>query len=228
MPVKMQIPPVTVVFMGDSITEGQYVHHASRWTELVTRQLRTDLASQIDVDSLHFFNRGISGETTRQGLERFPRDVQVLEPHVMTLQFGLNDCNCWDTDRGLPRVSEAAYEANLTEMIARARRFGAKHIVLSTNHPTLRRKPLASGETLEQRRATYNAIVRKVANSTGVTFCDIEAAFAGLADDELAAMLLPEPDILHLSVEGHRRYMSKIYEPILNAVQHVIKELKNV
>ena len=66
----------------------------------------------------------------------------------MTLQFGLNASNCWDTDRGLPRVSEAAYEANLVEMIARARKFGARHIVLSTNHPTLRHRPLASGQTL--------------------------------------------------------------------------------
>jgi lysophospholipase L1-like esterase len=211
--------------MGDSITEGQFVHHASRWTEIVTRRVRGALAGSVDIDQLHFFNRGISGETTRQGLERFARDVQVLEPHVMTLQFGLNDCNCWDTDRGLPRVSEAAYRANLIEMIARGRAFGARRIVLSTNHATLRHRRLACGQTLEERRIVYNEIVRQVAREACVTLCDMAAAFADLDEASLADMLLPEPDVLHLSQRGHQRYAAYIYELVFQGVQQSIEEL---
>lgn len=222
-----ELHPITVVFMGDSITEGQYVHHSLRWTEILARQIREDVRSSIDTDALHFFNRGISGETTRQGLERFPRDVQVLEPRVMTLQFGLNDCNCWDTDRGLPRVSEAAYRANLSEMIVRARKFGAKHIILSTNHPTLRLRALASGQTLEIRRRIYNDIVKEVAAESKVTLCDIDAAFAGLEGAALAEMLLPEPDVLHLSALGHSRYAQTILEPVSQAILQSINEMNN-
>jgi lysophospholipase L1-like esterase len=218
--------PITIVFMGDSITEGQFVHHSRRWTERVARKFRTHLPSRIDPDQLHFFNRGISGETTRQGLERFPRDVQVLHPHVMTLQFGLNDCNCWDTDRGLPRVSEAAYRANLLEMIARARAFNAKHIILSTNHPTLRTRQLTCGQTLEERRIIYNQIVREVADEAHVTLCDIEQAFSKIKDKALESMLLPEPDVLHLSELGHAIYAGAIFEPISSAIELVINEEK--
>jgi lysophospholipase L1-like esterase len=217
-------PIITVVYMGDSITEGQYVHHASRWTEIVTRRVRGALSGRVDVDQLHFFNRGISGETTRQGLERFPRDVQVLEPDVMTLQFGLNDCNCWDTDRGLPRVSELAYRANLMEMIARGRKFGARRIVLSTNHPTLRHRRLACGQSLEERRIVYNEIVRQVACDTGVILCDIEDSFRDLDRGALAAMLLPEPDVLHLSQRGHQRYADCIYSLVLEGISRSIEE----
>jgi hypothetical protein len=128
----------------------------------------------------------------------------------MTLQFGLNDCNCWVTDAGLPRVSEAAYRANLIEMIERARRFGARHIILSTNHPTLRHKVLLSGDSLDTRRRRYNDHMREVAVLTGVGLCDIEAGFAHLDRGALAAMLLPYPDQLHLSSEGHRLYASVI------------------
>ena len=223
----MQIEPITIVFMGDSITEGQYVHHSQRWTERVTREIRTFASDLIDTDQLHFFNRGISGETTRQGLERFPRDVQVLQPNVMTLQFGLNDCNCWDTDRGLPRVSEAAYRANLLEMIARARAFGAAHIILSTNHPTLRHRKLICGQTLEERRVQYNEIVREVAKEANVILCDIEKAFANVDRDQLSTMLLPEPDVLHLSQLGHEKYASAIFVYIAEAVKQVIKEKSN-
>lgn len=222
-----QIEPITVVFMGDSITEGQFVHHSLRWTERVASKIRSRVSKEIDTDALHFFNRGISGETTRQGLERFPRDVQVLEPRIMTLQFGLNDCNCWDSDRGLPRVSEAAYRANLLEMIDRARAFGAEHIILSTNHPTLRFRRLASGQTLEDRRIRYNEIVRELAGEANVTFCDIGYAFSDFPREELGAMLLPEPDVLHLSELGHEKYAGIILEPISQAINQLIKEMIN-
>lgn len=224
----MLLEPITVVYMGDSITEGQFVHHSQRWTERVTRKIRTQMSKLIDTDQLHFFNRGISGETTRQGLERFPRDVQVLQPRVMTLQFGLNDCNCWDTDKGLPRVSEDAYRANLLEMIARARVFGATHIILATNHPTLRNRKLISGQTLEERRIQYNEIVRDVAKKANVTLCDIERAFANIDVDELGTMLMPEPDVLHLSELGHEIYANAIIGYIAEAIEQTInREITN-
>ena len=136
---------VRVVFMGDSITFGQYVDPPKRWSDIVSDRLsRAYLRS---ATNLAFFNCGVSGETTRQALERFPRDVQATMPDIVVIQFGLNDCNCWVTDGGLPRVSEEAYYANLIEMVARSRRFGAKHVILSTNHPTLRHKVLLSGQS---------------------------------------------------------------------------------
>ena len=105
----------------------------------------------------------------------------------MTIQFGLNDCNCWETDRGLPRVSEAAFVANLVEMIERGRVFGASEIVLSTNHRTLRRDVLPCGDVYEDRNAHYSETVREVADETGVVLCDIRAAFEPFGDEELAA-----------------------------------------
>jgi len=211
---------VTIVFMGDSITFGQYVDPELRWTSLVGNPL---IANHLNTPvNFHILNRGISGETTRQGLERFPADVQQHRPDIMTLQFGLNDCNCWVTDAGLPRVSEAAYRANLIEMIERARRFGAGRIILSTNHPTLRHKMLLSGDSLETRRRRYNDHVREVASLTGVELCDVEEGFAHLDSRELAEMLLPYPDLLHLSVEGHRLYADCIRSHVERAVTDLL------
>lgn len=213
---RVQPRAIVVVFMGDSITFGQYLDPSHRWTTLVGDGLTEQyLATPIN---LHFLNRGVSGETTRQGLERFPADVQQHGPDIMTLQFGLNDCNCWVTDGGLPRVSEPAYRANLIEMIERARRFAARHIILSTNHPTLRHKILLGGESLETRRRRYNDIVREVAGLTGVTLCDIEEAFAGFDQRQLAELLLPYPDHLHLSIAGHKLYGSAIRPYLERAV----------
>lgn len=211
-------PSITVIFMGDSITEGQYVTPDLRWSDLVASRVREAFGE--NEGDLHFFhNRGISGETTRDALGRYSHDVQSMRADVMTLQFGLNDCNCWDTDRGLPRVSELAYRANLIEMISRARHFGVKEIIVSTNHCTLRHKKMANDKTLEEGRVHYNEIVREVAAQTGVTLCDIEKSFNHFSRDQLAQLLLPEPDVLHLSPEGHTYYANVIYPYVLKAIQ---------
>lgn len=204
---------IRIVYMGDSITFGQYLDPSLRWTTTIDERLN-ELALPV---SFATFNRGISGETTRQGLERFPADVQELRPTVMTLEFGLNDCNCWETDEGLPRVSERAYTANLVEMIERARRFGARQIILSTNHRTLKRHRLPNGEIYEDRNTRYSELVREVAAETGVTLCDIWQAFAPLSDEELAQLVLPSPDLLHLSQEGNALYAETIWPFVRDA-----------
>ena len=211
---------VVIVFMGDSITAGQYVQAELCWTSIVADAiLRRYLSTAIN---FHILSRGVSGETTRQGLERFPADVQQHRPDIVTLQFGLNDCNCWVTDGGLPRVSGGAYRANLIEMVMRARHFGARRIILSTNHPTLRRKILLGGESLEDRRRRYNDHVRDVAALTSVELCDIEEAFAGYDDSRLSELLLPYPDLLHLSAAGHRCYADRIQPFVERAAAEIV------
>lgn len=211
---------ITIVCMGDSITFGQHLDPKLRWSSLLHDHY--DARFQDSDIHIQVLNRGISGETTRMGLERFAADVQNASPDIMTLQFGLNDCNCWLSDRGLPRVSPAAFHANLIEMIARARQFGCRHIILSTNHPTLRRKPMLSGERYDDANARYSAIMRSVAKGTDVTLCDIRQAFAGFSDAELSRMLLPYPDHLHLSAEGNQVYYRTIFPHVEAAVEEVL------
>jgi lysophospholipase L1-like esterase len=213
---------VTMVNMGDSVTFGQYVDPNLRWTSLLHQHFeRRFFHTDVHVNCL---NKGISGETTRMGLERFPADVQNHYPDIMTLQFGMNDCNCWLTDKGGPRVSEAAYEANLVEMIQRARRFGCKHIVLATNHRSLRRKPMISGEPYEDANARYSKIARKAASIAGVALCDIRKIFEPFSDQQLEEMLLPYPDHLHLSIQGNQVYADAILPFVEDCVNRVLAE----
>src|SRR5262249_11700284 len=104
-----------------------------------------------------------------------------------------------------------------------ARRFGAKEIILATNHPTLRRKVLMSGESLEGARKRYNETVREVAREMEVTLCDIEKAFDRLSDRDLGERLLPYPDLFHLSEPGHMRYGEAIRPFVDTAVMRIIK-----
>ncbi len=100
------------VAIGDSITYGQHVKSEHRWTSVL----------QELVEDLQVINKGVCGDTTRGGLERFPQDVQNLAPRFVLIQFGFNDCNHWATDNGLPRVNLVSFKANLREMVDRAKR----------------------------------------------------------------------------------------------------------
>jgi lysophospholipase L1-like esterase len=207
-----------LVHMGDSITFGQFVEPEHRWTSVVRKWLMERFCWGMEI---HAVNCGVPGETTRLGLERFPVAVQQVEPQILTIQYGLNDCNCWETDRGLPRVSARAFEANLVEMIARARQCGTEEIILATNHPTLRQRPMVSGESYEAANWRYSEIVRSVAKECAVTLCDVRMVFERYEDGGLQQMLLPAPDQLHLSVEGNRMYAATIMPYVVEAVEAV-------
>lgn len=212
---------IPIVFFGDSISEGQCVDPQYRWTDLILRNLKeTYVNSSIDIIG---FNKGISGETSRQGLLRFEKDVQNISPDILTIQFGLNDCNRWFTDKGLPRVSEKSFRANLEEMIDRAQHFSVKHIILSNNHPTLRKKLLPGGKSLEEARMIYNEIIKEVALCSEVIFCNIEQWFLEIEENKYAEYLLPMPDGLHLSKSGHEHYTQKMLSIIQPCIEDIIK-----
>jgi lysophospholipase L1-like esterase len=112
-----------IICIGDSITYGQNVRADEAWPAVLGRLTGHDVR-----------NAGVCGDTTRLGLERFPKDVQLHRPDVVVIQFGHNDANCWETDNGLPRVSEAAYAANIHEMRDRVIAFDGHPIVLAPHH----------------------------------------------------------------------------------------------
>ncbi|MPY73453.1 MAG: hypothetical protein GEU87_04280 [Alphaproteobacteria bacterium] len=209
--------PLRMTFFGDSICVGQGVSIYNGWVTRVAGRLERiaeDRNREIVVT-----NASVNGNTTRQALERMPYDVQSHGVDVLIVQFGMNDCNYWQTDRGLPRVSPAGFAANLAEIIDRGRAFGANWIFLHNNHPTTRDRELFPGapKTYEESNREYNAIVRRVAAEAAddVVFIDIEASFKDIAGDDrerLASLLLA--DGLHLSRKGHDVYFDVIADKI--------------
>jgi lysophospholipase L1-like esterase len=108
-----------LIAIGDSITYGQNVRASEAWPAVLERLTGHDVR-----------NAGVCGDTTRLGLERFPRDVLLHKPRVVVIQFGHNDANMWASDPGVPRVSAEAYVANIYDMVARVGKSGAAAIVL--------------------------------------------------------------------------------------------------
>jgi lysophospholipase L1-like esterase len=181
---------VRIVAVGDSITAGQYLPPGvPAWPERMGAE-----------------GRGVSGETTRQALERFPRDVQLDPADVTIIQYGANDANRWSTDNGLPRVSLRAFGANLAEMIDRCRAADTSP-VLCTITPTLKTR------AYDRDIHYYNTEVRRVAHTEKVLLVDVRQAFYDASD---ASLLMD--DGLHLTEAGHQLYSEVVSAAVLAKV----------
>lgn len=213
--------PLRVTFFGDSICVGQGVSIYRGWVTRVAGRLE-QLAEETGSDIV-VTNSSVNGSTTRQALERMPYDVQSHGVDILIVQFGMNDCNYWQSDHGLPRVSPESFAANLKEIVQRGIRFGAKRIFLHNNHPTTRHKPdmAYADRSYEASNRHYNGIVRRVSQSlpSAVEFIDIEAGFDAITGGQapkLAGLLLA--DGLHLSTAGHDVYFDLVSEKIADSV----------
>ncbi len=163
-----------IVAFGDSITFGQFIDREQCWTTVLA-----------ELTGARVINRGVCGDTTRNGLGRFPRDVQDFEPDVALIQFGFNDCNRWETDQGLPRVSLGSFKANLAEMEQRARHFGIRPVF----------QPMFEPDRQELREWAWPYA---------------EALTPFLSDRTHAFPKLELLDGLHLNENGHRVYAETV------------------
>jgi len=194
------------------------------WVMRVAQSLG-ELTIAGDVEIL-ISNASANGRTTRQSLEDMPYEVQNNGVDILIIQYGLNDCNYWRTDRGCPRVSLPAFVANLREIIERARLFGAKRVFLNNNHPTTRTTENFEHTdiTFEESNRIYNQAIRDMANDLPewVLFQDVENHFDNIIQSRgsLASYLLA--DQLHLSVQGHDAYFELMNPLLIKAVLEVV------
>ncbi len=89
---------------------------------------------QQHLPSARIFNAGVAGNTTRDALARFDRDVLSHRPEVVTIFFGLND-SAVDVWKGAtaPRVLLSDYEQNLRLLVDKVRSANATPILLMPN-----------------------------------------------------------------------------------------------
>ena len=213
-----------VAFFGDSICVGQGFSLHKGWVTRVAKYLEEsagDFEWEIEV-----MNSSVNGRTTRQALEDMPYHIQTQQIDVLIIQFGLNDCNYWQTDPGVPRVSREAFKANLKEMLDRAFKSGVDIVLLNNNHPTPRTEIIDNERhlTFEESNASYCLSVAEVAGEqkSGVMFTDIHSLISQRCKDQnISPSDFVLQDGIHLSESGHDIY----YEILLPVIKKAIASL---
>jgi lysophospholipase L1-like esterase len=205
----MTLDSVNVICLGDSITHGAEFPEPERWTALLETRLNARWPQRFRVH-----NRGIGGNTSRQGLARFAADVAPLLPGLLLVQFGLNDANVYDwTDQ--PRVPLSEYEDNLRRFHAMAAAQQSQ-CALIVNH---RLGPVTGWQgndrSYNDNFAPYNPAVRKVAAALHTPCIDVPAWMDQLG---VATETFVSADGIHLSAAGNRTYGAIVFEGLAATV----------
>ena len=111
----------SIVVVGDSISAGYGIEVQLGWVALLQNKL-TDLQSSYIIS-----NESISGDTSAGGLARLEQILTRHKPDVLLLELGAND--------GLRGLSPQEMKNNLTEIVRRSQKIGAKVMLLGMKIP---------------------------------------------------------------------------------------------
>ena len=168
-----------IVFAGDSVTdmgsknpvgEGLFDNLGKGYVRMIENLLVTCYPEV----SLRITNSGISGNTSRDLLARFDRDVVSLHPDWVSICIGINDV--WRqfdvpafTDWA---VSPEEYEKNVEEMILSVKDHVKGIFLLTPYYIEANRE-----DFMRTRMDEYVAICKHLAEKHGCTFIDLQKLF---------------------------------------------------
>ncbi len=191
-------PPVTWVFLGDSITQG-VAHTRGRrgFVEHFAERVRGELGRLGDA----VVNSGVAGSTTDSLLPEFHWRASRFAPDVVLVMFGTNDMlEGPDGVRG--------YRYRLDQIVQRSRDVGAT-VVLQTPPPIR-----AAGTRTPEQLEAYAAQVRTVAADLGVVLVDHTARWARASGpDEVAPDGWLDDDV-HPSADGHVALVRELFRTL--------------
>lgn len=168
-----------IVFAGDSVTdmgrsqpvgEGLFDNVGRSYVRVVENMLSTWYPEVF----VRVTNSGISGNTSRDLLQRFQRDVVDLNPDWVSICIGINDVWRQFDSPAIPdgQVMPQEYEANLENMILSVKD-KVKGIFLMTPYFM---EPNQE-DWMRSRMDEYGAICKKLAQKYGCIFVDLQNMF---------------------------------------------------
>lgn len=128
--------------LGDSLSASYGLAQESGWVNLLQQRLKQEK------QTYQVVNASISGETTSGGLYRINALLSQHRPKIVILELGAND--------GLRGLSLASTRNNLESMIQRAKKTGAKVLLLGMRIP-----PNYGASYTEQFHQLYAALAKK-------------------------------------------------------------------
>jgi acyl-CoA thioesterase I len=111
----------SIVVLGDSISAGYGIDVNAGWVHLLQQKFKA-LPSDVVIH-----NESISGDTTAGGLARLEPILMRHKPAWVLVELGAND--------GLRGLSPQEMKSNLTEIVKRSQKAGAKVMLLGMKIP---------------------------------------------------------------------------------------------
>jgi len=186
----------TIVFLGDSITQG-----ASGAQGYITLFNLFCAANGYDVKSV---NAGISGHKSNDMLKRLQKDVLDRHPTWVGISCGVNDV--WHGVKGVPLPD---YEKNMTEIVDRCLAAGARALLLTAT-------PIMEDMNgpFNRKAVAYNDFLRQLARKKSVVMCDLDKAFAQAYAAKKSNENLLTTDGVHMKPGGYRLWATEVLKAL--------------
>lgn len=178
----------TVLFLGDSLTEGYGVAKEKSYPNLVEQALKQK------GKPIKILNGSVNGSTTASGLSRL-RWFLKANPNVLLLALGAND--------GLRGIKLESSEKNLRKIIAKAKERNMKIIIAGMLLPT---------NYGPEYRTKFEKMFAKLAKELDLTY--IPFLLVGVGGEKK----MNQEDGIHPNEKGHEKIAQtvlKFLEPLL-------------
>ena len=221
--------PVTIAFIGDSVTQGCFEcffdENGVIQTVFDTKSAYPTRVKEIlnilyPMAQINLINSGISGDNAVNGNERFERDVAPYSPDLVVVSFGLND-SCGGVDN-IKNYTDA-----LESMFNKVKNIGAECIFVFQNTMNTKVSPHLKDEREQKLADTFKEIqnggvlrayreaAKKAADRCGVVVCDMYSAWEKMIDSGVDTTDLLANYYNHPIKEFHYYTAIKIVEKML-------------
>ena len=173
-----------ILFQGDSITDGnRYKSKASEWDK--NHQIGHSyvyiitglLGMQYPERGLEFVNRGISGNTAGELEKRWQTDALDIEPDVLSVLVGVNDCVRAST-HAVKDLSASRYEESYRSILRQSREKNPKlKIILLEPFAYTDTQNIENAEIRRAILRTEQKIVRRLAEEFDAIFIPLQELF---------------------------------------------------
>lgn len=202
-----------ILFQGDSITEWHRdVNDPDSIGDGYVAFAIDNLTKAFPDVEFEFFNRGVSGDRTRELLKRWQKDTIDIQPDIMTLMIGVNDTwRRYDMNDPTP-VEE--FEQNLRTLLDDVRK--------NTNAKLLMIEPfLAHADNDLWREDFYQKVnaFRRVAKEYADAYLPMDGLYAAMCVEEEPSHW--SADGVHLIEPGNERmgyYVAKALTSMIEAM----------
>ena len=223
-------PPVTLAFLGDSVTQGCFECYIKKDGNIETvydqengyhAHLKRIIAGIYTNAPINIINAGISGGKAIQGLERIERDVIRYCPDLCVVCFGLNDST--KGEEMLP-----TYLESLDAIFKKLKSAGIETIFMTPNMMCTDVSPFLSNESLIETAIKCAGVqndgmlekflegAKKVALDNGAKVCDCYAKWKVLYENGANVTDLLANKINHPTREMNKLFAYSLFETMLS------------
>jgi len=204
--------PVTIAFLGDSITAQQpkdFRDGRGSFVDRFTTYMREtypdrkvtvtprDQAVTPAEGEIVIVKAGVGGDDSSRGLRRIDKDVLAHKPDAVVVMFGVNDEN---GRGGVNNVPPPQYKANLETIVGKAQAIGADVLLMTTSMKNL--GWISTVGNLDE----YARMARQVAREKGTCLVDNFQAWENLRKTGYNYMIYLGTCINHPVDLGHELF----------------------